>query len=106
MRRVLMVLTVAALVAAMMVSAGPAQAQANETNFGNSNNLVQSGGSLFGFGTGFDFDDNGIDFGHNSCCHNFGHNGIDFGDNGGFFGFGGIEQDSHSGGVSIGSNVS
>src|SRR5215211_3408066 len=100
MRRFLLVLTVAALMAAMMVSAGPAQA--NETNFGNSNNFVLSGGSLFGFGTGIDFDDDdGIDFGHNCCGHNFGHNGIDIGDNGGFFGFGGIDQDSDSGGVSI-----
>ena|SRR5215207_4012481 len=98
MRRVFMVLTVAALMAAMMVSAGPAQA--NETNFGNSNNFVLSGGSLFGFGTGFDFDDDGIGFGHH-CCR---HNGIHFGDNS--ISFGGIEQDSHSGGVSIGSNVS
>src|SRR5215212_10785321 len=81
LRRILLVLTVAALMAAMMVSAGPAQA--NDLNFGNSNNLVQSGGSLFGFGTGFDFDDDdGIDFGNNSCCHNFGHNGIDIDDNG------------------------
>ena len=106
MRRFLLVLSVAALMAAMMVSAGPAQA--NDLNFGNSNNVVLSGGSLYGFGTGFDFDDdNGIDFGNNSCCHNFGHNGIDFGDNGGFFGFGGgIQQDSDSGELSIGSNVS
>ena len=106
MRRFLLVLTVAALMAAMMVSAGPAQA--NERSFENSNNVVLGGGSLFGFGTGFDFDDdNGIDFGNNSCCHNFGHNGIDFGDNGGFFGFGGgIQQDSDSGELSIGSNVS
>ena len=96
MRRFLLVLTVAALMAAMMVSAGPAQA--NERNFGNSNNFVLSGGSLFG--TGFDIDDDGIGFGHH-CCR---HNGIDFGDNS--ISFGGIEQDSHSGGVSIGSNVS
>jgi len=96
MRRIILVLTVAAVMAAMMVSAGPAQA--NDLDFGNSNNFVLSGGSLFGFGTGFDFDDdNGIDFGHNCCGHNFGNNGISFG---------GIEQDSHSGGVSIGSNVS
>jgi hypothetical protein len=96
MRRILFVLTVAALMAAMMLTAGPAQA--NVGNMGNSSNFVLSGGSLFGFGTGFDFDDdNGFDFGHNCCGHNFGNNGISFG---------GIDQDSHSGGVSIGSNVS
>src|SRR5215203_6020359 len=86
MRRFLLVLSVAALMAAMMVSAGPAQA--NETSFGNSNNFVQVGNSLFGVGDIDDFDDNGIDFGHN-----FGHNGIIFG---------GIDQDSHSGDIRIG----
>jgi hypothetical protein len=106
MRRVFMVLTVAAVMAAMMVSAGPAQA--NERNFGNSNNFVLSGGSLFGFGDiddDFDFDD--IDFGHHHhhCCHHlFGNNdidfdGIDFGNNGIFSG---IDQDSRSGGIRIG----
>ena len=85
MRRILFALTVAALMAAMMVSAGPAQA--NETSFGNSNNFVQVGNSLFGVGDIDDFDDNGIDFGHN-----FGHNGIIFG---------GIEQDSHSGDTAV-----
>jgi hypothetical protein len=86
--------------AAMTVSAGPAQA--NETNFESSTNCVQGGdgiicgfgdgdfGDVFGFGDVFDFDDNGIDFDGN----------------GGFFGFGGIEQDSDSGELSIGSDVS
>jgi hypothetical protein len=58
MRRVLMVLTVAALVAAMMVSAGPAQA--NETSFQNSTNVV-AGDGFIGFGG--DIDDDDIDFG-------------------------------------------
>ena len=66
MRRILFVLTVAALMAAMMISAGPAQA--NDTNFGNSSNFVQVGNGLFGVGD--------IGFGHH-CCHN----GFDFGDN-------------------------
>jgi hypothetical protein len=106
LRRILLVLTVAALMAAMMVSAGPAQA--NETNFGNSTNLV-AGDGFIGFGgdiddfdgndidfDGIGFDDNGIDF-----------DGIDFDSNGGFFGFGGgIQQDSDSGELSIGSDVS
>jgi len=86
MRRIILVLTVAAVMAAMMVSAGPAQA--NERDFENSNNFVQVGNSLFGVGDIDDFDDNGIDFGHN-----FGHNGIIFG---------GIDQDSHSGDIRIG----
>jgi len=82
-----MVLTVAALVAAMMVSAGPAQAQANEADFENSTSCFQSGdeticgfgddGDVFGFGdsddvallgidpfdSGFGFVDNDDDFG-------------------------------------------
>ena len=91
MRRIILVLTVAAVMAAMMVSAGPAQA--NERNFGNSTNVVQVGNSLVGFGD-IDFDDHGIDFGHHCCGHNFGHNGISFG--------GGIDQDSDSGGIRIG----
>ena len=112
MRRILMVLTVAALVAAMMVSAGPAQA--NETDFGNSTNLV-AGDGFIGFGG--DIDDDGIDFDDIfGFGRHFGHHGIDIGDddidfdgNDGIFGFGGfsgIDQDSDSGEVSIGSNVS
>ena len=85
-----MVLTVAAVMAAMMVSAGPAQA--NERDFENSNNFVLFDNSLVGFGD-IDFDDHGIDFGHHCCGHNFGHNGISFG--------GGIDQDSDSGDVDI-----
>jgi hypothetical protein len=92
MRRILFVLTVAALMAAMMISAGPAQA--NNLNFGNSTNVVQFGNSFVGFGdidddgifgccrhhNGIDFDDDGIDFdGIFGCCRH--HNGIDFGDN-------------------------
>ena len=100
MRRILFVLTVAALMAAMMISAGPAQA--NDTNFGNSSNFVQVGNGLFGFGDiddDIDFDD--FDFGRHHCCHhlfgnnfghNFGHNGI----------FSGIDQDSRSGDITIG----
>ena len=97
MRRFLLVLTVAALMAAMMVSAGPAQA--NERNFENSNNFALFGNSLVGFG---DIDDDGI-FG---CCHH--HRGIDIDDiddnnvSFGFDGFGGIDQDSRSGGLRIG----
>jgi hypothetical protein len=106
MRRVFMVLTVAALVPAMMVSAGPAQA--NERNFGSSNNFVQFDDSLVGFG---DIDDDDIDF---DDIFGFGrrHHGIDFDDidgNDGIFGFGdfsGIDQDSDSGDIRIGSNVS
>jgi hypothetical protein len=102
MRRILFVLTVGALMAAMMVvSAGPAQA--NDFNFGNSSNFVQVGDSLFGVGDIDDFDDNGIDF----DGIGFDDNGIDFDSNGGFFGFGGgIQQDSDSGELSIGSDVS
>ena len=88
MRRKLFVLTVvAALMAAMMLTAGPAQANVSlgGGSISNGLNLVQNGGNISGFG----------------------HNGIDFGDNGGFFGFGGgIQQDSDSGELSIGSNVS
>ena len=97
MRRFLLVLTVAALMAAMMVSAGPAQA--NERNFENSNNFVLFGNSLVGFG---DIDDDGI-FG---CCRH--HRGIDIDDiddnnvSFGLDGFGGIDQDSRSGGLRIG----
>ncbi len=105
-----MVLTVAALMAAMMVSAGPAQA--NETNFENSNNFVLFGNSLFGVGDidnddGIDFDDI-FGFGRHHH-HGIDFDGIDFDGNDGIFGFGGfsgIDQDSDSGQVSIGSNVS
>jgi hypothetical protein len=111
MRRILFVLTVAALMAAMMLTAGPAQA--NNLNFGNSSNFVQVGNGLFGFGAidddDFDFDD--FDFGrHHHCCHHlFGNNdidfdGIDFGNNFGHNGiiFSGIDQDSRSGDITIG----
>ena len=104
MRRIILVLTVAAVMAAMMVSAGPAQA--NERNFENSNNFVLFGNSLVGFGDIDDDDDDGI-FG---CCrHHRLHHGIDFDDiddNNVTFGFGGfgggIDQDSRSGGIRIG----
>ena len=82
MRRKLFVLTVAALMATMMMTAGPAHADLS-----------------IGGGNGFDFD--GLDF-----------DGLDIGDddidgNNGFFGFGGgIQQDSDSGELSIGSDVS
>jgi len=48
---------VAALLAAMMVSAGPAQAQANEADFENSTSCIQADGIICGFG------DDGDDFG-------------------------------------------
>ena len=98
MRRKLFVLTVAALMAAMMlVSAGPAQA--NVGNVENSNSFVLFGNNLVGVGDigdfdGIDFDNDGIGVGHNCCGNNFGHNGISFG--------GGIDQDSDSGGIKIG----
>ena len=58
MRRVFMVLTVAALVVAMMmVSAGPAQAQANEADFENSTSCLQGGGF---FSCGFGDDEFGV----------------------------------------------
>jgi hypothetical protein len=61
MRRVLMVFTVAALMAAMMVSAGPAQAQANEADFENSTSCLQGGDFIScGFGDD-DFDNSDID---------------------------------------------
>lgn len=68
MRRVLLVLSVAALVAAMMVSAGPAAAKigGNTNDFDNGSRVVQSNGNFFGFGDDFDDDDddfNGIHFG-------------------------------------------
>jgi uncharacterized protein YjbI with pentapeptide repeats len=92
MRRKLFVLTVAALMATMMITAGPAHAD-----------LSIGGGNGFDF-DGLDFDGidlDGLDFA-----------GLDIGDddidgNNGFFGFGGgIQQDSDSGELSIGSNVS
>ena len=92
MRRMFMVLRVTALMAAMMVSASPAQA--NDLNFRNSNNFVQFGNSFVGIGDidGFDFDD--IDFGRHHCCHHlFGNNGIIFS---------AIDQDSRSGDITIG----
>jgi hypothetical protein len=105
LRRILMVLTVAALMAAMMVSAGPAQA--NERNFGNSNNFVLFGDSLVGFG---DIgDDDSIDFDDIFGFGRHHHHGIDFDGNDSIFGFGGfsgIDQDSDSGDIRIGSNVS
>ena len=77
MRRVMMVLTVAALIAAMMVSAGPAKA--NETNFESGINAVQIGDTLIASGDDFDLGDN--DFGDN-----------DFGD-GVLIGFGDFGDD-------------
>jgi hypothetical protein len=111
LRRILLVLTVGALMAAMMaVSAGPAQA--NDFDFGNSSNFVQVGDNLFGFGDidddGIDFDDGIFGFGRHHH-HGIDFDGIDFDGNDGIFGFGGfsgIDQDSDSGRVSIGSNVS
>jgi hypothetical protein len=47
--------------AAMMVSAGPAQAQANETNFESGINAVQFGDTFIASGDDFDFGDNDID---------------------------------------------
>ena len=76
MRRVLMVLTVAALLAAMMVSAGPAQAQANEASFENSTNCVQGGDFL---GCGFGDDEFGDSVG------SFGFDPFDFSDGLTFF---------------------
>jgi hypothetical protein len=84
MRRILFVLTVAALMAAMMVI-GAGSAQANNLNFGNSSNVVLFGNSLVGFGDIGDFDGivcchHGNDFGDFDgigCCHL----GNDFGDN-------------------------
>ena len=94
--------------AAMMVSAGPAQA--NETDdFDNSNNFVLFGNSLFGVGDigdddGIDFDDI---FGFGRHHHGIDFDGIDFDSNDGILGFGsGIDQDADSGRVSIGSDVS
>jgi hypothetical protein len=62
MRRVLLVLTVAALMAAMMVSAGPAKADSfgNESNFNSGVNGVDfGGGDAIGFSFGdFDIGDN------------------------------------------------
>jgi len=91
--------------AAMMVSAGPAQA--NETNFRNSDNFVLFGNSLVGFGDIDDDDDDDFD-GIFGCCHHH-HHGIDFDDiddNDVIFGFGGfgggIDQDSRSGDIRIG----
>src|SRR5215216_2980210 len=63
MRRVMMVLTVAALIAAMMISAGPAKA--NETNFESGINAVQIGDTLIASGDDFDFDLGDNDFGDN-----------------------------------------
>ena len=103
LRRILLVLTVAALMAAMMVSAGPAQA--NEIDFGNSTNLV-AGDGFIGFGVDDDID--GIDFDDIfGFGRHFGHHGIDddIDGNDGII-FGGIDQRSDSGELSIGSDVS
>src|SRR5215208_4365169 len=78
LRRILLVLTVAALMAAMMVSGGPAQA--NETDFGNSTNLV-AGDGFIGFGGDIDDDIDGIDFDDIfGFGRHFGHRGIDIDD--------------------------
>jgi hypothetical protein len=81
MRRVLMVLTVAALLAAMMVSAGPAQAQANEASFENSTNCVQ-GDVEFICGSG---DDDGDFFGFGDDVGSFGFGPFGFGNGVTFF---------------------
>ena len=106
MRRKLFVLTVAALMAVMMLTAGPAQANISlggGSSIHNSTNVVQDGGSLLGFGTGLDFDGIG-------CCHR----GLDIDDddiagNSVFFGLGDIdsdiEQNSLSGDLDTGFSV-
>jgi hypothetical protein len=138
MRRILFVLTVAALVAAMMLTAAPAMANdlfdGNDLDhFGgvlNDNDVLDNGlfeHALFGNDRRGDlFDDDGLFDGGGPICHDadtervfirgagfvcVDENDLDdlhFVDgNGGFLGFGGgIEQDSRSGGVRIGSNVS
>ena len=82
MRRVLMVLTVAALMAAMMVSAGPANA--NETNFESGINAVQIGDTLIASGDDgdFDFGDNDFGFGDfgDGVVIGFGDDDEDFGE--------------------------
>src|SRR5215212_2996851 len=73
MRRVLIVLTVAALVAAMMVSAGPAQA--NETNLESGINAFQVGDTLIASGDDdFDLSDSDFGFGFGDV---FGFDGVD-----------------------------
>jgi len=78
----MMVLTVAALMAAMMVSAGPAQA--NETNFESGINAVQIGDTLIASGDDddFDFGDNDFGFGDfgDGVVIGFGDDDEDFGE--------------------------
>ena len=88
MRRVLMVLTVATLLAAMMGSAGPAQA--NEANFESGINAVQFGDSLIASGDDdFDFGDNV--FGDGGLI---GFGDIDIGDDDEDFGEGDIDNEA------------
>jgi hypothetical protein len=75
-----MVLTVAALLATMMVSAGPAQAQANDLNFENSTSCLQGGDQIF-CGIGDEFGDDVGSFGFDP----FGFDPFGFGDGLTFF---------------------
>jgi hypothetical protein len=86
MRRILLVLTVAALMAAMMVSAGPAKA--NETNFQSGIHAVQTGDSFIASGDD-DFGDN--DFGDGVLI---GFGDIDIGDDDEDFGDGDIDDEA------------
>jgi len=136
MRRILFVLTVAALMAAMMLTAAPAMADdlfddndLDHFRVLNDNDVLDNGlfdHALFGNDRRVLFDDDGLFNGGGPICHDadteevlirragfvcVDENDLDdlhFVDgNDGFLGFGGgIEQDSRSGGVSIGSNVS
>ncbi len=100
MRRITMLLTAAAFMAVMMV-ASAAPAMANDL-FDHDLDLDHFGGVL---------NDNDVldnDLFDNDHRHLFDNDrrGDLFDDNGGFLGFGGIEQDSRSGNVGIGSDVS
>ncbi len=86
MRRLLLVLTVAALMAAMMVSAGPAKADgfSNERNIDNGLSVVQSGGDYFVSWGDDDYDIYGFDndvvfFQSDSTLDTFAPEGITFG---------------------------
>jgi hypothetical protein len=75
LRRILLVLTVAALMAAMVVGAGPAKADSsgNTSGFNNSPGVIQGNDGLFGFGDNAD-DCNGLDFADNTTNDLFGDN--------------------------------
>jgi hypothetical protein len=83
MRRILLVLTVATLMATMVVIAGPAKADtnlggSNSSNFNNGGTFVSVGGHFGGIGDDDNFDNDGFFFSRDSSFDDIDFGGISF----------------------------